>query len=397
MTMSNLQNAEITKNERSSAFVLAATLVEPGRYELREFPLPDPAPGCVLLKMEMSGICGTDKHTFQGFLTQYGERKLEFPLIQGHENVGTIAAIGGKDEYTDFEGISLKVGDRVVVGANVACGHCYYCRHDFPYCLCENALDYGNLLSAKHPPHLFGGWSQYMYIIPGSFLVKVPDELPSEVAVLTEIFAVSVGLDRAKQMSAFPNESFRFDDTVVVLGVGPLGMCFLMKSRMLGAGTIIAVDLSDYRLNFAKRLGADHIVNAGKTPQADRLQIVKDLTHGRGADMVIECAGVPQAVPEALEMLRPSGLLVEAGNFSDLGEVPISPHRHFCAKNVRILGVSGEEPGAYGPGMRQMARYMKHYPLREFVTHRFPLRDVQTAVNKSIEPESMKVVLEPWR
>jgi threonine dehydrogenase-like Zn-dependent dehydrogenase len=380
-----------------SQSVLAATLVKPGQYELREYPLPEPQPGCALVKMELSGICGTDKHTFQGFTTQYGARKPEFPLIQGHENVGTVAAIGNDGKYTDFEGIPLKVGDRVVVGANVSCGECYYCRHNFPYCCCENTLDYGNLLSAKNPPHLFGGWSQYMYIIPGSFLVKVPDDLPSEVAVLTEIFAVTVGLDRAKQMSAFPNESFRFDDTVVVLGVGPLGMCYLMKARMLGAGTIIAVDLSDFRLNFAKRLGADHVINAGNTSKGQRLQIVKDLTNGRGADMVVECAGVPQAVPEGLEMLRVSGLLVEAGNFSDLGEISLSPHRHLCAKNVRILGVSGEEPAAYGPGMRQMARYMKHYPLTEFVTHRFALRDVSAAMQKAIEPESMKVVLDPWQ
>ena len=180
--------------------VLAATLAEPGRYELREFPLPEPAPGCVLIRMELSGICGTDKHTFKGFITQYGDRKIEFPIIQGHENVGTIAAIGGDGQYRDFEGFALRVGDRVVVGANVSCGQCYYCRHDFPYYCCEKTLDYGNLLSAKNPPHLFGGWSQYMYIVPGSFLVKVPDDLPSEVAVLTEIFAVSVGLDRAKQI-----------------------------------------------------------------------------------------------------------------------------------------------------------------------------------------------------
>ena len=396
--MRELQKDDIKPTmSASSNSVLAATLIEPGRYELREFPLPEPDPGCVLVKMELAGICGTDKHTYQGFVTQYGERKLEFPLIQGHENVGTIAAIGGPREYTDFEGIPLKVGDRVVVGANVSCGQCYYCRHDFPYYCCENTLDYGNLLSARRPPHLFGGWSQYLYVLPGSFLVKVPEELPSEVAVLTEIFAVSVGLDRAKQMSAFPNESFRFDDTVVVLGVGPLGMCFLMKARMLGAGTIIAADLSDYRLNFAKRLGADHIINVGKTSKADRLQVVKDLTNGRGADMVIECAGVPQAVPEALEMLRVSGLLVEAGNFSDLGEIPLSPHRHLCAKNVRILGVGGEEPAAYGPSLRQMLRYMKRYPLREFVTHRYALRDVEAAVKKSMDAESMKVVLEPWR
>ena len=377
--------------------VLAATLVKPGEYELREYPLPDPAPGCALVKMEMSGICGTDKHTFQGYVTQYGDRQLEFPIIQGHENVGTIAAVGGDGPYTDYEGIPLRVGDRVVVGANVSCGQCYYCRHDFPYYCCEKTTDYGNNLSAKNPPHLFGGWSQYIYIVPGSFLVKVPDDLPSEVAVLTEIFAVSVGLDRAKHMSAFPSESFRFDDTVVVLGVGPLGMCFLMKARMLGAGTIIAVDLSDYRLDFAKRLGADYVISAAKCSKTERLQMVKDLTNGRGADMVIETAGVPQAVPEALEMLRVSGLLVEAGNFSDLGEIPLSPHRHLCAKNVRILAVGGEEPAAYGPGMRQMERYMKHYPLREFVTHRFPLREVNTAMRKAIEPDSMKVVFEPWR
>jgi threonine dehydrogenase-like Zn-dependent dehydrogenase len=377
--------------------VLAAALVAPGRYELREYALPEAAPGCVLVRMEMSGICGTDKHTYQGFTTQYGERKVELPLIQGHENVGTIAAIGGDGGCTDFEGVPLKPGDRVVVGSNVACGQCYYCRHDFPYYCCENTLDYGNLLNAKRPPHLFGGWSQYLYVLPGSFLVKVPDELPSEIAVLTEIFAVSVGLDRAKQMSAFPSESFRFDDTVVVLGVGPLGMCFLMKARMLGAGTIIAIDLSDYRLDFAKRLGADHVINADRTSKEERLQQVRDLTHGRGADMVIECAGVPQAVPEALDLLRVSGLLVEAGNFSDLGEISLSPHRHLCAKNARILAVGGEEPAAYGPSMRQMARYMKQYPLKEFVSHRFALRDVDAAMAKAMNGDSMKVVLEPWR
>jgi L-iditol 2-dehydrogenase len=373
----------------SAQTVLAATLVEPGRYELREYPLPEPAPGCVLLKMLMSGICGTDKHTFQGYTTQYGDRRLEFPIIQGHENVGVVEAIGGNGNYTDFEGMPLRPGDRVVVGANVACGECYYCRHDFPYYCCEKMTDYGNNLSAKNAPHLFGGWSQYMYIVPGSFLVKVPGDLPSEIAV-------SVGLDRAKQMSAFPSESFRFDDTVVVLGVGPLGMCFLMKARMLGAGTIVAVDLSDYRLDFAKRLGADHAINAAATSKSERLQMIKDLTSGRGADVVIECAGVPAAVPEALEMLRISGLMVEAGNFSDLGEISFSPHRHLCAKNARILSVGGEEPAAYGPSMRQMARYQKQYPLGEFVSHRYKLRDVHAAVQKSIDPGSMKVVLEPW-
>src|SRR5436309_4798381 len=237
--------------------MLAATLVEPGKYELREYPLPEPQPGCVLVKMELSGICGTDKHTYQGYTTQYsgaGEgKRIPFPIIQGHENVGTVAAIGGDGRYADFEGVPLRVGDRVVVGANVVCGTCYYCRHDFPYFTCENMVDYGNNLSAATPLHLFGGWSEYMYIVPGSFLVRVPDDLPPEIAVLTETMAVTVGLDRAKQFSAVPSEAFLFDDTVVVLGVGALGMCFLMKARMLGAGTVVAIDLSAERLAAARR------------------------------------------------------------------------------------------------------------------------------------------------
>ena len=93
--------------------VLAATLVEPGRYELRAYPLPEPAPGCVLIKMEMSGICGTDKHTYQGFTTQYagagGGKQIRFPIIQGHENVGTVAAIGGDGRYADFEGVRSRL------------------------------------------------------------------------------------------------------------------------------------------------------------------------------------------------------------------------------------------------------------------------------------------------
>jgi threonine dehydrogenase-like Zn-dependent dehydrogenase len=381
--------------------VRAATLVAPGRYELRDYPLPEPAPGCVVVRMALSGICGTDKHTYQGYTTQYAgtesARHIPFPIIQGHENVGTVAAIGGDGRYTDFEGVALRAGDRVVVGANVVCGRCYYCRHDFPYFTCENMVDYGNNMTAAAAPHLFGGWAEYLYVVPGSFLVKVPDDLPSEIAVLTETMAVTVGLDRAKQFSAVPNEAFLFDDTVVVLGVGALGMCFLMKARMLGAGTLVAIDLSEHRLTMARRLGADHALDARRTTAAERLAAVRELTGGRGADVVVECAGVPQVIPEALEMLRPGGMLVEAGNFSDLGDVPINPHRHLCSKGVRILGVGGEEPAAYRPAMRQLARYMRQYPLGDFVSHRFGLDAVTAAVEKSIAPDSMKVVIDPWK
>ena len=376
----------------------AAMLVGPRHYELGEFPVPEPEPGAVLVRNELSGICGTDKHTFEGYVSQYtGAAKpssTPFPIIQGHENVGTVAAVGGR--VLDFDGVELAEGDRVVVSPNLVCGTCFSCTHDLPYTLCENIRDYGNTISAAEPPHLFGGWAHYLYALPGSRIFRVPDDLPSDVAVLAEVFAVTIGLDRAKQFGAYPSEGFQMDDTVVVFGVGPLGLCHVAKARMLSAGTIIAVDLAAPRLGFARRLGADVAVNRSEASAADLLQLVRDLTHGRGADVVIECAGVPAAVPESLDLLRPGGMYIEVGNFSDLGTVAISPNRHLCSKGIRMIGIPGQEAGAYGPSMRQMARTLNEYPWREFVSHRFPLERVEEAVTTAIDPASLKVVIDPW-
>ncbi len=376
----------------------AATLVEPGRYELREYPVAEPGPGAALIKNELSGICGTDKHTYQGFTTQYaGTSSLSstpFPIIQGHENVGAIEAVNGA--VYDFEGEPLGVGDRVILGPNVTCKRCHACTHGYPIALCSNIQDYGNTMSASQPPHLFGGWAEYMYAIPGSYIYRVPDDLPSSVAVLAEVFAVTACLDRAKGASLFPSEAFLFDDTVVVYGVGPLGLCHVMKARMLGAGTIVAVDLSDSRLKFAGRIGADHVINAANVDAVEQLEFVRDLTRGRGADVVVECAGVPEVIPTCIDLLRPGGLLLEVGNFSDLGTVSISPHRHLCSKGIRMFGVAGNEPGAYLTGMRQMARYRKTYPLDELVSDTFPLERADGAVKRSMDPDSLKVVMDPW-
>ena len=138
----------------------------PGRLEVERFPLPDPAPGAVLMKVLFSGICGTDKHTFRGESKQYAgtdhERDIVYPLICGHENVGVIEAIGGAESIADSEGRPLRRGDRIVPAANVPCGHCNFCRNGYPYYFCENLQDYGNSLHAGIPPHLFGGWAEYM-------------------------------------------------------------------------------------------------------------------------------------------------------------------------------------------------------------------------------------------
>lgn len=140
-------------------YVRAAVMVEPGRLEVREFSLHEPEPGAVLLKMQLSGVCGTDKHTYRGETKQYAgtphERDVPFPIIPGHENVGVVAATGG--EVRAFDGEPVRVGDRVVPAANITCGRCYYCKGDFPYYMCEHLEDYGNSLSIARPRISSGG------------------------------------------------------------------------------------------------------------------------------------------------------------------------------------------------------------------------------------------------
>ena len=119
----------------------------------------------------------------------------------------------------------------------------------------------------------------------------------------------------------------------------------------------------------------------------ERLARVRELTGGRGADVVVEAAGVPEVVPAAIDLLRPGGLLIEVGNFSDGGEVLLSPHRHLCSKGIRLMGVAGEEPGAYLPAMRQLARHRSAIPaIDRFVSDRFALADADTAMRRSHRP-----------
>jgi threonine dehydrogenase-like Zn-dependent dehydrogenase len=377
--------------------VRAAVMVSSGRIEVQSFPLPVVQEGAALIKMEMSGICGTDKHTFSGQTGQYGgtqhERTTPFPIIPGHENVGRIASLGASNRpWLDFEGLPLREGDRVIIAANLACGQCYYCRHGFEYYFCANLEDYGNSLSCREPPHLFGGWADYLYVLPGSYLFRVPEDLPPEIAVLTEVMAVTNGLDKAKQFSAVDSEGFRFGDTVVVQGVGPLGLCHIIKARMLGAGNIVAIDRSPFRLTMALELGADYAVNLRETSPEERVEAVREITHGRGADLVVECAGVPEAVPEGLELLRPGGYYIESGNFVDMGSVPINPHL-LCSKNVRLIGVNGEALTAYGPSLQALRRYREHYPVHKIVTHRFAVKEAEAAVRLSMTDDCMKVII----
>jgi L-iditol 2-dehydrogenase len=382
-----------------SNLVKAAVMIEPGKIEIKTFPMPDPEPKAILIERELCGICGTDKHTYSGYTVQYKgtdhERSLQFPIIPGHEIVGRIAAIGKCHEpLTDFSGKPLEIGDRVVLGPDLNCGKCYYCRNGFDYYFCTDLQDYGNSLSAANPPHLFGGFADIIYALPGSYIFKVPEGLPSKIAVLTELMAVTTGLDKAKQFSAVHTEGFRFNDTVLIQGAGPLGICHIIKARMLGAGKIIVIDPnpSAFRLNLAKEMGADVIINYNKLDRKRCLETIRELTDGRGADIVVECAGLPEAISEGLDYLRSGGFYIETGNFVDMGEISIKSSI-ICTKNLRIIGIGGEAATVYGPTMDALERYMKDYPLDKIVSHLFRVEEAEKAIQFSMNGDCMKVAI----
>jgi L-iditol 2-dehydrogenase len=373
--------------------VLAAVISSPGRIELREFPYTPPDKNCVTLKVEMCGICGTDKHTFLGQNVQYGGKPIEYPVIPGHEIVGRILEIGPREEkLRDFYGSVLHEGDRVVVLPNISCKDDYFSAHGFPPYMCPDPIDYGNQLNCKSPPYLFGGWSEIMYLLPGTKLFKVPDEVPSNLAVLAEPMAVTAGLDKAKEFSSVNREGFKFGDTILIIGAGPIGLLHVIKARMLGADDIIVLDKSDYRLSIAKELSADFIFNVTMTAADTLRKSVYDITDGRGADVVVEAAGTPEAFIQGLQLLRNGGFYIEVGNFVSAGKVNIDPHL-ILSKNARIIGIGGDEATSYGPSMRMLMRWSRYLPIERIISHRFPLKEVTEALQISLSLESSKIVL----
>jgi L-iditol 2-dehydrogenase len=378
--------------------VRAAVMMAPRALELDTFPYPELEPGAVLMKVIYSGICGTDKHTYRGESKQYAgtphERDLTYPLICGHENVGTVAEIG-PGGAADSEGRALAVGDRIVPAANVPCGQCYYCRNDYPYFMCQHLEDYGNSLHCGRPPSLFGGWAEYMYLLPGTPIFRVPDELPSEVAAFTEVMSVTHGLDTARVL-AHTWGGPPFGESVAVVGVGPLGFAHLIKARALGCGALIAIDRFESRLALAREMGATLTLSADRTSPEERLEAVLEHTNGRGADLVADCSGVPQTFPESLKLVRLGGVVVEAGAFVDMGPVPINPNADVCTKNVSIVGVGGERHTAYVPTMQMLARNLDRLPLHRIVSHKMPLERAVEAVELAQTDAAMKVVMAPW-
>lgn len=377
----------------SVSTVQAATLLAPHRLEVREYPFPaELEPGAILLRMLASGICGTDKHTYRGETRQYAgteyERTTPFPIIQGHENVGVVADLGAGGASA-FDGTPLSVGDRVIPAPNRACGRCHSCARGFPYYLCRNVENYGNSLTSALAPHLFGGWSEYLYLRPGTAVFRVPAGLPDEVAVLTEIFAVTHSLERA---ASLPRPAgFRPGDAVVIIGAGPLGLAHAVKASLMGAGQVLVFDPSAPRRELAARI-ADAVAFS---PGEAAVHVVRERCRGEGADLVVNATGFPGTFAPATALVRDGGTIIEVGAFVDMGDETFNTAQ-ICGRSLTLMGVGGEDLHAYEGTLALLARHHRQIDFGGIISHRFAIEDAPLAMSTALDADaSAKVLIVP--
>jgi L-iditol 2-dehydrogenase len=252
----------------------------PGQLELREVPVPEPGPGEVIVKVESATTCGTDLKAYQR-----GHKLFKPPMPFGHEYAGYVSAVGRG--VTEF-----KEGD-AVAGTNAApCNTCYYCKHGRQQ-LCihlENRFNFGSYADYHRIPE---------YIVSQNLFHK-PPHLPFTEAAFVEPLACAV----LCVMSA----DIRLGDTVAIIGVGAQGLMQAQLVKALGASQVIGIGRAAGRLERARQVGADVVFSSTDTDPVSR---VKELTEGRGADVVIEAAGNPETWSQAVLMARNGGTVIQ--------------------------------------------------------------------------------------
>ncbi|MEP1572813.1 zinc-dependent alcohol dehydrogenase [Roseibium album] len=334
--------------------MLAAYLVKPGRFELRNVPMPSVGDDQVLVKIARTGICGTDMHIFNG---HYAADKL--PLIPGHEFTGTVVETG-----KDVEG--TKVGQSVVVDMNIGCGHCYWCRRN-EILNCPDMQQMGITIN--------GAFAEFI-AVPARLVIAAPDKTPQAVLALTEPLACVVRAARKARIT--------FGQSVVVIGAGPIGNLHVQLLRTIGAAPIIVSDISRDRVRLALEAGADY----GVTDPAELEATVMRATEGRGADIVIESVGHPSLYQTAMQLIRKGGHIAAFG-LTGAGEtLPVDILQTILEENSIKGSVAG-----MGQDMHDSLTLLTHGRIRTeaFTGATFPLADIQSAFDSLVDrPEDLK-------
>ncbi len=361
--------------------VQAAVMPGPGMpIEIREYPRPVLNEGAVLLRTVYSEVCGTDVHLHAGHLAG-----VPYPLIPGHVNVGEIAEIRGR--AVDLNGDPLRVGQVVTfLDVHETCGHCWFCTVAKASTRCPHRRVYGITYSANEG--LLGGWAEMILLKPGVKILPLPAEVPPE-----RFIGAGCGLPTA--MHALERAEVTLGDTVVVQGSGPVGLSVAILAQLSGATEVIVIGGPHERLAQAARIGADATFDVSATGPEERLDAVLARTHGRGADVTIEATGNPSAVNEGLALTRDAGRYVIVGQYTDVGDIQINPHRDINKKHLEIRGTWGSDFSHFWRGLRVLAKHGDRFRWEEFVSGRYGLAEAGQALDDVRSQRAVKAIIDP--
>lgn len=348
--------------------------------EVRQFARPQLEPGAILLETIYSEVCGTDVHLHHGHLAG-----VPFPLIPGHVSVGRVAETGG--EVLDLEGAPLRTGDVITfLDVHETCGKCWYCTVAKASTRCPSRRVYGITYSANEG--LLGGWSQAIYLKPGVKTLRLPPNLPA-----ARFIAAGCGLPTS--VHAIERAEIKLGDSVVIQGSGPVGLNAAALAQLQGAGQVIVVGAPALRLEMARALGADEVVDIAQLGPAERVARVKALTGGRGADVTIEATGAPAAVREGMQMTRDAGRYVVVGQYTDVGEVAINPHWELNRKHLEVRGCWGSDFSHLYRGVRVLARYGDRFPWERMISAEYRLDQAGQALADVAALKVVKALIRP--
>lgn len=349
------------------------------RVEIREYPWPALEPGAAMLRTKYSEVCGTDVHVHHGRLAG-----VPYPLIPGHVSIGHLAAIRG--EVTDIEGRAFREGDLVTfLDVHETCGRCYECLVTKQTTRCPHRKVYGITYGANDGP--LGGWADYIWMKPGVKLLRIPDGMDP-----ASFIAGGCGL--VTSMHAIERADLRLGMSVAVLGAGPVGQAAVALAHRAGATPVIAIGDPPSRLAFATNMGATHVLDLS-IPPADRAARVREITHGHGVDVVIEAAGDPRAVRDALDLVRDGGRVVVVGQYTDHGNVEINPHTQINRKHVDIRGCWGSDYSHFHRALQFLAAQGKDLPWTAALSASFGLEQANEALGAVERREVVKALIEP--
>lgn len=347
--------------------------------ELREFPRPDLPHGSALLRTLRSEVCGTDVHLWHGRLSG-----VPYPIIPGHVSAGVIEAARGP--LAGIDGAALREGDRAVFfDVHRTCGRCRACTVHRTPTRCASRRVYGITDSAADG--LFGGWAQAIYLEPGVALARLPDAVS-----LDDYIGGGCGLLTAVHIAE--RAEIRLGDVVVVQGVGAVGLSAIALARIAGASTVIAIGAPDERLALAREMGADIVLDLGRTTPDERAQTVLDATHGEGADIVLEAAGAPAAIPEGLDLARAGGRYIIAGHYTDVGPVSVNAHHQINRKHLEIRGCWGSESRHFLRALTILERH-RGIPFARIGARRYGLHQLNQALADAEAMRIPKALVDP--